>query len=369
MRPPTFTPEKYYVSMNRQIVFLLFLIPFATSCVDRQPQGEDPFRVKVARATPASDGQRKEFPFIARPFRSSELSFRVSGPIDRFEVYAGNHYKRDNIIAEIDPRDFRLRVENAEAVYRRAEADYKRVEALYEKDNVSASSYEQARAAWVAAKTAYDTALNELGDTQLRAPFDGYVGEVFIEKFQDVRAAQPVVTLVDISKLRIEVYVTQDIAMRAGELKSVSLVFDHKPDEVFRADVVECARSTTSNNLSYLLTALLPNPDGKLPSGISGKVFFELPGRASLAVAVPQSALCHRPSEGDFVWKVDSATGTVIRQPVTLGELFADGTTAVTSGLSAGETVAVSGLRFLSEGMKIRIDDSPKVQPVDIVSR
>ena len=209
--------------MNQKITFLLLVLLIATSCVDRQPQNEDPFRVKVARATPAADGQRKEFPFIARPLRTSELSFRVSGPIDRFEVYAGNHYKRDNIIAEIDPRDFRLRVENAEAVYRRAEADYKRIEALYKKNNVSAANYEQARAAWIAAKTAYNTALNELGDTQLRAPFDGYVGEVFIEKFQDVRAAQPVVTLVDISKLRIEVYVTQDIAMRADALKSVSI--------------------------------------------------------------------------------------------------------------------------------------------------
>ena len=355
--------------MNQKITFLLLVLLIATSCVDRQPQNEDPFRVKVARATPAADGQRKEFPFIARPLRTSELSFRVSGPIDRFEVYAGNHYKRDNIIAEIDPRDFRLRVENAEAVYRRAEADYKRIEALYKKNNVSATNYEQARAAWIAAKTAYNTALNELGDTQLRAPFDGYVGEVFIEKFQDVRAAQPVVTLVDISKLRIEVYVTQDIAMRADALKSVSLAFDHKPNQVFRADVVECARSTTSNNLSYLLTALLPNPDGKLPSGISGKVFFELPGGTSQAVAVPQSALCHRPSEGDFVWKIDPATGTVARQPVTPGELLPDGTMSVTSGLSAGETVAVSGLRFLSDGMKIRIDDSPKVQPVENASR
>lgn len=157
--------------------------------------------------------------------------------------------------------------------------------------------------------------------------------------------------------------------MRAGELKSVSLAFDHKPNQVFRADVVECARSTTSNNLSYLLTALLPNPDGKLPSGISGKVFFELSGRTSQAVAVPQSALCHRPSEGDFVWKIDPATGTVTRQHITPGELLPDGTMSVTSGLSAGETVAVSGLRFLSDGMKIRIDDSPKVQPVEIMSR
>ena len=49
-----------------------------------------------------------------------QLSFRVGGPIDRFDVYAGNGYERGNIIAEIDPRDFRIRKERAEAVTAKA---------------------------------------------------------------------------------------------------------------------------------------------------------------------------------------------------------------------------------------------------------
>lgn len=84
----------------------------------------------------------------------------------------------------------------------------------------------------------------------------------------------------------------------------------------------------------------------KTSVGHIGQGVFELSGRTSQAVAVPQSALCHRPSEGDFVWKIDPATGTVTRQHITPGELLPDGTMSVTSGLSAGETVAVSGLRF-----------------------
>lgn len=344
--------------MNRRIVSFLLLPLLAVSCGERQENVQAPMRVKTARATAVRADSRKEFPFIAKPFRSSELSFRVSGPIDNFEAYAGNRYDMGEVIAEIDPRDFRLRQETAEAVFRRAEADYKRVGALYEKDNVSASTYEQVRAAWIAAKTAYDTAVNEVEDTRLRAPFDGYVGEVFIERFQDVRAAQPIVTLVDISKLRIEVYVTQDIAMRAEELKSVSLSFDQYPGEVFRADVVECARSTTSNNLSYLLTALLPNPGGKLPSGLSGEVFFDLSDNASDAVAIPQTALCHRPAAGDFVWVVNPETGVVSQRSVRLGELLPGGMMSISEGLADGETVVVSGLRFLSEGLEI--DDEPQ---------
>lgn len=343
---------------------LLLTLLFCSSCTNKQQQAQSLITVKVAHTTLTETSQRKEFPFIAKPLRTSELSFRVSGPIDRFEVYAGNHYKRDNIIAEIDPRDFRLRLENAEAAYRQATSDFERIEALYNKGNVSASSFEQARAGYIAAKTTHNKAVNELNDTRMLAPFDGYVGEVYIEKYQDVKASQPIVSLVDISKLRIEIYVAQDIAMQAKDIRNVSLSFDNQPNKVFNAEVVECARSTTPNNLSYLLTALLPNPNGKLPSGLSGKVFFDLPGSTSQTITIPQTAVCNRPTEGEYVWVVDQQSKTVSQRSISLGELQPAGRVSVKAGLVAGEVVATSSLRFLSEGASVEISDSKVVQPI-----
>ena len=58
------------------------------------------------------------------------------------------------------------------------------------------------------------------------------------------------VTLADISSLRIEVYVTQQIAMQIGNLNEVELEFDQLPGQKFRAKVIDCTRSTTQNNLS-----------------------------------------------------------------------------------------------------------------------
>ena len=238
--------------------------------------------------------------------------------------------------------------------------------ALYEKDNLPASSYEVARATCVAAETARDAALNALNDTRLRAPFDGYVGEVFVERYQDVKASQPVVTLADISSLRIEIYVTQQIAMQAAQLDEVELEFDHAPGERFRARVVECARSTTPNNLSYLLTALLPNPDGTLPAGLSGLVRFELPDAAARTVAIPRKALFHAPGEGDCVWGGEPASGRVARRKVEAGELLPEERIAVNAGLAAGETVAVSGLRFLEDGQVVECRETDEVRTAEL---
>lgn len=331
------------------------LMVFA-SCSGNKEKESSGILVKTEKAVRHVTGNGLEYPFISRPYRTSELSFRIGGPIDRFDVFAGNYYKQGSLIAEIDPRDFRIRKERSEAVYKQMEAEFERIQKLYEKNNISASQYEKVRADYVIAKAAFDIASCEVEDTRLTAPFNGYVGEVYIEKFQDVKAAQPVLSLIDIGRLRVEAYVTQEVAARVQSLDSVEVCFDLYPDKKYKAQIVEVSKGTTRNNLSYLLTALLPNPDGKLLAGMSGKVqLHATPDSGSKGVVVSQSSLCHRPVEGDYVWVVNEHTAEVSLRRVSKGSLLPDGKIVISEGLEEDEVIAASGLRFLSDGMQVEL--------------
>lgn len=349
--------------MRTKVRFILLsgLSFLLCACNGKETKNEQDLLVYTAQATTLSEESSKEFPFIAQPFRTSELSFRVGGPIDRFDVYAGNQYKQGSIIAEIDPRDFRIRKERAKAVYHQAKAEFERIEVLYKKENISASTYEKAKAECISAKMAFETAVNELADTRLIAPFSGYVGEVYIEKFQDVKATQPVLSLIDIHQLRIEIYVTQDIAYAAQKMDSIRLRFDAIPGKIFDARIAEVSKGTTRNNLSYLLTAFLPNKDGEFLAGMSGKAILDVvQGKGASEVCIPQTALCHRPTEGSYVWVVNPESKQVNRRKVMVTELLPDGYAVVAQGLQANETVAVSKLRFLSNGMKVTTTSKTK---------
>ena len=163
-------------------------------------------------------------------------------------------------------------------------------------------------------------------------------------------------SLIDIDRLRIEVYVTQEVAAIAPSLDSVEVRFDMYPGRTYKASVIEVSKGTTRNNLSYLLTALLPNPDRKLLAGMSGKVYINPSVKDNkTGVAIPQYALCHRPTEGDFVWLVNEKTSEVSMQKVTKGSLLPGGKVLIAEGLSGDETIATSGLRFLSDGMKVEL--------------
>ena len=192
------------MNRNARLICMLTLGLILCACGGNQSQKEELLTVQAITVSTYTDETAKEFPILTQPFRTTELSFRVSGPIKQLDAYAGNHYRRGETIAEIDPRDYRIRRERAGAVYRQAKAEYERISALYEKNNLSASTYEKARAECTSAKAAFETSVNELEDTRLAAPFNGYIGKVYAEKFQDVKASQPVVTFIDIDQLKIE---------------------------------------------------------------------------------------------------------------------------------------------------------------------
>lgn len=351
------------MNRNVKLISILSLGLMLGACGGNSSSQEETIIVKTATASTYSNETAKEFPIITQPFRTTELSFRVSGPIDRLDVYAGNYYRRGDIIAEIDPRDYRIRRERAEAVYRQSKAEYERISALYQKNNLSASTYEKARAEYTSAKAAFDTAVNELEDTRLVAPFNGYVGEVYVEKFQDVKASQPVLTFIDIDQLKIEAYVTQDIAYRVQPRQNVLLTLDVQPDTELEAQIAEVSKGTTQNNLSYLVTALLPNKEARLLAGMSGKIRFEesaselsdSTATGEHLVCIPQTALCNRPTVGSYVWTVHPESGIVSQRKVSVSKLLPHGNAGITAGLQPGEIVATSSLRFLSDGMKVKI--------------
>lgn len=347
------------MKIKANTIWMLAFSLFLLSCKRTENIDEGQVMVvDVTKVLAVPDGSCKEYPFISRPFRSSELSFRVSGPLDNFEVYAGNYYRQGDVVASIDSRDFRICRERAEAVYNQAKAEFERIQVLFNKGNISASTYEKARSEYITAKTSFETTVNELKDIRLIAPFDGFAGEIYVENYQEVKASQPILSFTDISKLKIEVYVPQDIALSMKSSDDVSLYFDALPDTMFKTKVLDISKTTTQNNISYLLTALLPNDKNELLAGMSGRMRLNISSATgAVKVSIPQTALCYRPAKGNYVWIVNTKTGKTEQRNVQTGDLLPDGYVVIKEGIREGEYVVTSGLRFLSDGMTVKTSE------------
>ena len=215
---------------------ILFLAGMCLCACSRTPQEQTSFpSVKVVHAEVMEAPSSRCYTFVSQPYRLSELSFRVGGPVHAFDVQQGQFFRKGQLIAAIDERDFVIQKQRTEALYRQAEVDYARISSLYAKDNISGMNYEQAKANYERTKADYEAAVNAWEDSRLYAPFDGYVQQAHIERYQDVKPSVPVVTFIDLSRIKVEAYVPEDMALQMRQKDSVACVvrFNALPDREF----------------------------------------------------------------------------------------------------------------------------------------
>ena len=119
-------------------------------------------------------------------------------------------------------------------------------------------------------------------------------------------------TFIDIDQLKIEAYVTQDIAYRVQPRQNVLLTLDVSPTRSWKHRLQKYPKEPHKTISSYLVTALFPNKEARLLAGmseryVSKKVLPELSDSTATdehLVCIPQTALCNRPTVGSYVWTV-----------------------------------------------------------------
>lgn len=341
--------------MKKNVVLICLIVGLLSCSSDNKTEQDSRLKVSAYEVKADSSTSSNEVSFISKPFRESDLSFRVSGPLQSFKAYSGDYFRKGEVIAVIDDRDFKVRRDKAKAAYLQAEAEYKRIQTLYNQENVAQSALEKAEAGFLVAKANYDSAENELKDTRLIAPFDGYIQQVNVEVHQDVKAFQPIVSFIDMNQLKIEAFVSQAVAgsYKSGDLIKVS--FDGISGSEHTAKILNISKSTGKNNLSFTLTASVENPANTLPGGTSGLMYFPRAtgGAASSMLLVPLKAVCNTPTYDSYVWVFDQQTGQVHRRPVRPGKPVSNGMIQITEGLKVNELVVLTAHSRLDEGDEV----------------
>ncbi|MBI9069449.1 MAG: efflux RND transporter periplasmic adaptor subunit [Salinivirgaceae bacterium] len=347
--------------MRKTIFIYLATILAFSACNNDKAISLQPQTVSVEKVITSEDSIRREFPFISKAYQSSELSFRVGGPLVNFEIQTGDYFKKGELIASIDQRDFLLNKESKESQYIRAKAEFERVKSLYEKKNVSKKILDNAKANYSISKTAYETAVNALNDTRLTAPFNGYIQNTKAEAYQVVRANQLVLSFINIEQLKLESFIPEDVSFKSNQIQSIKVAFDALNGVNISASSWDISKSATSNNISFLLTTIIDNKnkDVNLLGGMTGTISFLQPRDIQKkSLMIPQLAVCSRASIGTYVWIYNPKTKTVQTTSVSLGTLNKNAYTEITKGLKENDIVVTSGHNYLSNNMKVQITNN-----------
>lgn len=313
---------------------------------------------KLHQVSVSSPRREVAFPAVVRATELAELTFQVPGQVVQLDALEGQLVVAGHVIARLDQRDARNNLEQAQAQFSNAEAELQRAERLIEQEAISQSALDGRRTQLKVARAKLAVARKAVDDAVLRAPFEGAISRVFVERYQNVQAKEPVVTLQS-STIEAVISAPSALVARSAQLNPVGtrVELDVAPGLKLPATFREASgvadAATQTYQLSFTFTApkgllILPGMTAMLRSN------FTFTGAEQLApsgVTVPLGAIL---AEGDelYVWLMGAGASGLSKRRVTLGNYTGDAV-VVTSGLEAGDVVVAAGVRYVHEGMQV----------------
>lgn len=334
----------------------------------KTPAPDEPVRaVKVITVGASAFGSEPEFSAEIKARVESRLGFRVGGKITRRQVDLGQHVNAGQVLAQLDPQDFKLaadaaRAQLAGATTNRdlAAADLKRYQGLREQNFISGADLERRDSTYKAAQAQFEQSQAQLASqgnqaayATLLADAPGVVTAIEAEPGQVVSSGTPVVRIAQDGARDVVFAVPED---RAGLIKVGSPVrvrgWAGEQREI-EGSVREVAASADPVTRTFGIKVAI-DAAGSPPLGATVYARPKALAQAGAQVIkLPTSAL-RQEGQGSAVWVLDKATMTVRSQPVQLAT--ADGNEAVIAGgLTPGMLVVAAGVHVLSPNQKVTI--------------
>ncbi|MFQ6078089.1 MAG: efflux RND transporter periplasmic adaptor subunit [Thermodesulfobacteriota bacterium] len=343
------------------------------------------------------------------PFRKGTVSAQVTGPIVMLapRTEPGMPVQQEQELARIEDTRYRLTLQKAKANFKKlrallaiernenerrtaiyriakqrlalAQSDYERNRELFEKEIIAKktlenaenemelrrSEFEKARselesrqariqtieADLMAARVEVDRLREDLADTVVRAPFDGVIGDRFVEMGDQVAPGQKLFTVLEISSVKVVARFPSEFIGRIEAGLPVEVTTRAYPMTIFNGIVIHVYPEADPKTRTFPVEVEVNNQlKPMILPGMFARVRFPVM-TLDQALVIPRDALMED-DRGTYLFTVDHSTKTARRRDLVLEDLGPE-EAVVREGLSAGETVVVRGQERLHNGAPV----------------
>ncbi len=295
------------------------------------------------------------------PKEKAVLAAEVGGALAQVFADMGDQVTTGQVLARIDPREYQLRLDSAQAQLEQvqarlanAQANFQRMKALNDAHLVATQQYDQSSAEMRVAQADADASEKQLGlarkklnDTYIRAPFAGSVQKRMVSLGEHVGEGMPLYELIATDPIKLRAPIPERFVPMAKVGQPIELTVDARPDKTFHGTVSRIAPALDENSRTLLIEAEVPNPDGMLKPGYFAHVTMNL--GHDRALFIPRSAVLRYAGVARvFIFK----NGSVRSREITTGSVEGDQIEIVT-GLQQGESVVISDVDRLADGTAV----------------
>jgi RND family efflux transporter MFP subunit len=277
-----------------------------------------------------------------------------SGTLTSLTIKAGQKVAKGQILGRVDDAGMSQQLAGAENQYALAKTTFERQKNLWDKKIGSEIQYLQAQTQMVSAQKAVAQIKAQLAKTVIRAPFNGTIDEVFVEKGEVVAPSpQGLMRIVNLSNMFVSTTVPETYI---GKLKIGTEVdvFLSSLGKTYKGKVRQVGNFINPNNRSFGIEVSVPNPENLLrPNQVAKLKIIDYVNKE--ATVVPTGIIQEDGKGEKYLYTVENSngkTGTAKKVIVTTGK-SSDNVTEILSGLAPNAVIVTDGFNNISDGMKL----------------
>ena len=312
--------------------------------------------VKAEKITSLPREKEMSFSGKVKENREVKLSFRIGGPLAKLKVKEGDFVKKGAVIAQIDQRDYEIKLAAMKAQFQQAESEYQRHKELYNRNKLPANTFDRIEASYLMAKSNYEAVKNAMNDTRLLAPFTGYIHQKYVENFETVGAGQPIVSIIDMGTLEVLVNVPESQVHLFVRISSAKCDVKTARQMNIPLQLSSVSEKSNANNLFEARFSMNPELAPEVRPGMTAEVILSLANNEGSKLSVPVESVFDY-NGVPSVWIYQSTTSSVKRQPVKVDVIRNGGKIGIVSGLKEGDWVVTAGVHSLVPDQKVNLLD------------
>lgn len=324
--------------------------------------GPLPVPVRVAEVKKKMVSDQISLIGTTEPFATSTVATEVPGMVEYFPVKEGDFVKKGELLVSLRSTELQLRLKGAiaaretiKANLQNAEKELSRLSKLMQTNSIAETRFDVAYFAHRALshkllekKAEIEQLEYDIKQKKVFAPFSGFVSKEHTQIGEWIKEGGPVITLLDMNKIRITVDVPERYAVMLNPEDSVKVMVKSISNDLFLGRIYALLPQADQLSRTFPVKINLVNPGCKIKSGMEAMVTFNLANKKN-ALLIPKDAIVTA-GENRLVFVV--IDGKAVPVPVNILGYY-DGDVAVNGELKPGMQVVIRGNERLRPGQVV----------------
>ena len=305
--------------------------------------------VRVLEVKKVNMEPRYTFTGTLAPNRDLMVISQTQGLVQKVHVKTGAFVTRGREVVKVEDELMRAELMVTEANYEKARLDLERFEKMAEEDGVTKDQLEKMRLNLKNAEARYITSKKRVEDTSIKAPFSGYVNQMFTEEGSMLGPGKPVFELVDVASFKVTVKANEQEILHLDRDMDVNVTLKNNRAISLKGKIVSMAVSADMAQ-QYPVEVEIENTDPAMKGGMLVEVTME----ETRQVPVLSIAKRHYRAEKEAKFVFKAVEGVAVKTYIQGGKENND-MIEVTDGLREGDLIIAEGIDKMSDGQKIKI--------------